>query len=173
MFIEASRSDGTGKLAVTGNLGDIIKEACHLAYAWVKSNGKSLGITTISTNDVHLHFPAGSVPKDGPSAGIATVVALVSMFLNIRIKPKTAMTGEISLSGQVLPVGGIKEKVLAAKRAGVCNVILPRKNAKDLDEIGLDVRDSLSFTFVGTIPEALNAAFGMSDFELPILKSLL
>ncbi|XP_074644979.1 lon protease homolog 2, peroxisomal-like isoform X2 [Tubulanus polymorphus] len=138
MYIEASRMDGEGKVKFTGKLGDVMKESASLALSWVRSNARLLYIQDASQlmkTDLHIHFPAGAVPKDGPSAGVAIVTVLVSLFTGQCVRSDTAMTGEITLRGLVLPVGGIKEKVLAAYRTGIHRVILPKKNKKDLWEI--------------------------------------
>ena len=139
LFIESSKSPGKGKLSITGNLGNVMKESSTIAMQFIKSNSKKLGIKSddLITNDVHIHVPEGATPKDGPSAGITMLTALVSLFSGRKVKSKLAMTGEITLRGKVLPVGGIKEKILAAKRAGIKEIILCEQNKKDVDEINL------------------------------------
>ena len=137
LFIEATKMDGEGKLLLTGQLGDVMKESAQAALSLVKSRAEALGIDPklFKKNDLHIHIPAGAIPKDGPSAGVTLFVALVSLLTNRRISKDVAMTGEISLRGLVLPVGGIKEKMLAAKRAGITCVLLPEMNRRDLEEI--------------------------------------
>uniref|UniRef100_A0A452TLX0 Lon protease homolog 2, peroxisomal n=1 Tax=Ursus maritimus TaxID=29073 RepID=A0A452TLX0_URSMA len=166
MFVEASRMDGEGQLTLTGQLGDVMKESAHLAISWLRSNAKTYGLTNASgsfdlldNTDIHLHFPAGAVTKDGPSAGVTIVTCLASLFSGRLVRSDVAMTGEITLRGLVLPVGGIKEKVLAAHRAGLKRVILPQRNEKDLEEIPGNVRQDLSFVTASCLDEVLNAAF--------------
>ncbi|MEE6500006.1 hypothetical protein FKM82_003665 [Ascaphus truei] len=166
MFVEASRMDGEGQLTLTGQLGDIMKESAHLAISWLRSNAKKYQLTNASgsfdlldNTDIHLHFPAGAVTKDGPSAGVTIVTCLASLFSGRLVCSDVAMTGEITLRGLVLPVGGIKAKVLAAHRAGLKRVIIPKRNEKDLEEIPLNVRRDLSFVMAGSLDEVLNAAF--------------
>lgn len=150
LFIEASASPGSGKLTITGQLGDVMKESAILAQSYLKTNADSLKIppSAFTEWDLHLHVPAGSVPKDGPSAGVSILSAMTSIFTQRKVKSSVALTGEITLRGAVLPVGGIKEKVLAARRAGIKHVLLPRKNEKDVREIEQDVIDGLSFTYL-------------------------
>lgn len=164
LFIEATRMAGKGSLILTGKLGEVMKESAQTALSWVRSKAMDLGIIEegkenfLDKNDVHIHFPAGAIPKDGPSAGVAIITALVSLFTGKRAKPNVAMTGEVTLRGLVLPVGGIKEKVLAAHRAGIKYVILPARNQKDLDEIPKNVRDEIKFVYVKNVDEVLDAA---------------
>ncbi len=150
LFIEASASKGSGKLNITGQLGDVMKESAMLAISYLKANAESLGIPHDAFKywDLHIHVPAGAVPKDGPSAGLALMSAIASIFTQRKVKGDIAMTGEITLRGQVLPVGGIKEKVLAAKRAGIKKVILPHKNEKDVAEIEKDVIGNLKVEYL-------------------------
>uniref|UniRef100_A0A5F5Q0H9 Lon protease homolog 2, peroxisomal n=4 Tax=Equus TaxID=9789 RepID=A0A5F5Q0H9_HORSE len=166
MFVEASRMDGEGQLTLTGQLGDVMKESAHLAISWLRSNAKKYHLTNASgsfdlldNTDIHLHFPAGAVTKDGPSAGVTIVTCLASLFSGRLVRSDVAMTGEITLRGLVLPVGGIKDKVLAAHRAGLKRVILPQRNEKDLEEIPGNVRQDLSFVTASCLDEVLNAAF--------------
>lgn len=166
MFVEASRMDGEGQLTLTGQLGDVMKESAHLAISWLRSNAKKYHLTNASGNfdlldntDIHLHFPAGAVTKDGPSAGVTIVTCLASLFSGRLVRSDVAMTGEITLRGLVLPVGGIKDKVLAAHRAGLKQVIIPQRNEKDLEEIPGNVRQDLSFVTASCLDEVLNAAF--------------
>ncbi|WFC98731.1 endopeptidase La [Malassezia yamatoensis] len=159
---------GDAKLRLTGSLGDVIRESAELAFSWVKSHAFALGITAdraseFPKNDVHLHLPAGATPKDGPSAGVAMTCALVSLYLRVPLDPNLAMTGEITLRGHVTPVGGIKEKVLGAHRAGIRKVVLPFRNRKEYEQdLPVKVRNDLQVVFVRTIHEALAAVFGMS-----------
>ena len=160
LFIEASRVNGEGRLIMTGQLGDVMKESAQAALTLVKASAPRLGLASrlFDTHDVHLHVPAGAIPKDGPSAGVAMFVALASLFGDRPIKPDVAMTGEISLRGLVLPVGGIKEKVLAAQRAGVKTVLLPSRNRKDLVDIPQETREALHFVWLDHVDQALEAA---------------
>ncbi|XP_029882298.1 lon protease homolog 2, peroxisomal isoform X1 [Aquila chrysaetos chrysaetos] len=166
MFVEASRMDGEGQLTLTGQLGDVMKESAHLAISWLRSNAKRYQLTNTSgsfdlldNTDIHLHFPAGAVTKDGPSAGVTIVTCLASLFSGRLVCSDVAMTGEITLRGLVLPVGGIKDKVLAAHRAGLKRIIIPRRNEKDLEEIAVNVRQDLTFVMASCLDEVLNAAF--------------
>uniref|UniRef100_A0A8C9DGI4 Lon protease homolog 2, peroxisomal n=1 Tax=Prolemur simus TaxID=1328070 RepID=A0A8C9DGI4_PROSS len=166
MFVEASRMDGEGQLTLTGQLGDIMKESAHLAISWLRSNAKKYQLTNafgsfdlLDNTDIHLHFPAGAVMKDGPSAGVTIVTCLASLFSGRLVRSDVAMTGEITLRGLVLPVGGIKDKVLAAHRAGLKQIIIPRRNEKDLEGIPGNVRQDLSFVTASCLDEVLDAAF--------------
>ncbi|KAG7333255.1 hypothetical protein KOW79_003390 [Hemibagrus wyckioides] len=166
MFVEASRMEGEGQLTLTGQLGDVMKESAHLAISWLRSNAKIYQLTNMAGSadplegtDIHLHFPAGAVTKDGPSAGVTIVTCLASLFSGRLVRSDVAMTGEITLRGLVLPVGGIKDKVLAAHRAGLKRVILPKRNEKDLEEIPAHIRAELDFVLASTLDEVLNAAF--------------
>ncbi|TMA56089.1 MAG: endopeptidase La, partial [Deltaproteobacteria bacterium] len=160
LFVEATKMAGDGKLILTGQLGDVMKESAQAALSLVKSRAETLGIDSdiFKKNDVHIHIPAGAIPKDGPSAGVTLFVALVSLLTGRRISKDVAMTGEISLRGLVLPVGGIKEKMLAAKRAGISTVLLPELNRRDLEEIPAAGRDGIRFEFLKTADEALRLA---------------
>lgn len=162
LFIEATRVPGTDRLILTGQLGDVMKESAQAALTLVKSQTVALGISPSSFEhiDVHLHVPAGAIPKDGPSAGVSMFIALASLFSQRAVRPDVAMTGEISLRGLVLPVGGIKEKVLAALRAGVRTVLLPARNRKDLHDIPADARAQLEIIWLERVDEALVAALG-------------
>lgn len=164
LFIEATRIQGNGKLILTGQLGDVMKESAQAALTLVKARANSLGIpaTVFDGMDVHLHVPAGAIPKDGPSAGVAMFIALTSLFTNRPVRHDVAMTGEISLRGLVLPVGGIKEKILAAQRAGIQTVLLPARNRKDLHDVPESVRETMHFVFMETADDALRAAL---DFD--------
>src|SRR6187455_2051454 len=160
LFIEVTRMFGTGKMQLTGQLGDVMKESAHAALSHLRSNAEKHGIPKdfLEKSDVHIHIPAGAMPKDGPSAGITMFTALVSLMTGIRVRHDVAMTGEISLRGRVLPIGGIKEKTLAAHRAGIKRVILPDRNKADLEEVPQEVRDELEFVFVHKLDEVLEAA---------------
>jgi ATP-dependent Lon protease len=160
LFIEATRVAGSGQLILTGQLGDVMKESARAALTLVKSRAADLGIAASMFEgvDVHLHVPAGAIPKDGPSAGVAMFLALASLFADRGVKPDVAMTGEISLRGLVLPVGGIKEKVLAAQRAGVKCVLLPLRNKKDLRDIPETTRAAIEFVWLDSVDDALRAA---------------
>lgn len=160
IFLEATKMKGKGKTAMTGQLGDVMKESAQTAISFVRANAEALGVDPDFAEkfDVHLHVPAGSVPKDGPSAGVAMLTALVSLLSGRRVKPNVAMTGEITLRGLVLPVGGIKEKVLAAHRAGIKTVVLPDRNKKDKPDIPEEIRDELELIFVKRMEEVLEAA---------------
>ncbi len=160
LFIEATRVPGNDRLILTGQLGDVMKESAQAALTLIKSQARTIGIPAgaLEHVDVHLHVPAGAIPKDGPSAGVAMCVALASLFANRPVRPDVAMTGEISLRGLVLPVGGVKEKVLAALRAGVRTVLLPARNRKDLVDIPDEARRALQFVWLESVEQALGAA---------------
>src|ERR1700754_3514871 len=160
LFIEATRMFGTGKLQLTGQLGDVMKESAHAALSYVRTNAEKYGIPKdfLEKSDLHVHIPAGGMPKDGPSAGITMFTAIVSLLTGIRIRHDVAMTGEISLRGRVLPIGGLKEKTLAAHRAGIKRVLVPERNKADLDEVPKEIRDELEFVFVSKLDEVLEAA---------------
>jgi ATP-dependent Lon protease len=162
LFAEASRVAGNGRLILTGQLGEVMKESAQAALTLVKAHGPGLGLgpEVFRRNDVHIHVPAGAIPKDGPSAGVAIFIALASLAMGTPVRSDCAMTGEISLRGLVLPVGGIKEKVLAALRAGITTVLLPARNEKDLDEIPEDTRRQLNFVWLNTVDDAVLAAIG-------------
>jgi ATP-dependent Lon protease len=161
LFIESIKTRGKKGLILTGLLGDVMKESCQAALSHLKTkkNLWRLNEQTFSDQDIHIHIPSGAIPKDGPSAGLAVVMSLASLFRNEAIDPKVAFSGEITLTGRVLPVGGMREKVIAAKRAGIKKTILPQENEKDLKEIPKHVRSGLSFRFVSTIDQALDIVF--------------
>ena len=161
LFVECIRSEGKGMLSTTGNLGDVMKESATIAHQWLKANAKLLGMTTaqVKKYDLHIHVPEGAIPKDGPSAGITMVSAMASALTSKKVKSKIAMTGEMTLRGKVLPVGGIKEKILAAKRAGVETIILSDDNRKDISEIKPIYIEGLKFKYVKTIDEVLDFIF--------------
>ena len=160
LFVEATRIPGSGRLILTGQLGDVMRESAQAALSLVKSRLDRLGIdpATIEKSDIHIHVPAGAIPKDGPSAGVAMTMAIVSLLTNRTIRNDTAMTGEISLRGLVLPVGGIKEKTAAAARAGLTRVMLPARNRRDIDDVSPDAKAKLEFVFLETIDDAVAAA---------------
>jgi ATP-dependent Lon protease len=160
LFVEATRMDGNGKLKVTGQLGDVMKESASIAHSYVRSKSGNLEIEpqVFKETDVHLHVPAGAIPKDGPSAGVAMVLAQASLYSNRIVRSNVGMTGEVTLRGRVLPVGGIKMKILAAHRAGLNMVILPKRNKKDLEDVPDEVRDTMKFILVDRIDEAIEAA---------------
>jgi ATP-dependent Lon protease len=160
LFIEAQTSEGKGELKLTGNLGNVMKESASTALTWVQTNAKKIGIdpALFTSKNVHVHVPEGAVPKDGPSAGITMMTALTSAFTGRKIKPFLAMTGEITLRGQVLPVGGIKEKVLAAKRSGIKEIIMCWQNEKDVEEINPKFISGIHFHYVKTMTQVLDIA---------------
>ena len=162
LFIEATRVPGGGKLILTGQLGDVMKESGQAAMSLIKSRAVSLGIdpALFEKSDVHIHVPAGATPKDGPSAGVAMFLALASLVTGRAVRSDTAMTGEISLRGLVLPIGGVKEKVLAAMRAGITRVMLPARNRKDLRDVPQEVRDRLEFVWLESVDDAIREAIG-------------
>ena len=167
LFIEATRMKGQSKLRLTGQLGDVMRESAELAFSYVKSKARELGISQdgFESEEVHVHVPAGAIPKDGPSAGVAMVMAMVSLFTGQPVKTGVGMTGEVTLRGRVMPVGGIKMKILAAHRAGLNTVILPKRNERDLDDLPDDVREAISFVLVDTIDEAVRAAVPIQAVE--------
>ncbi len=160
IFVEATKMRGEKGLTLTGQLGDVMKESAQAALAYVRSKSKELGIEEdfFAKNDIHIHVPAGAIPKDGPSAGITMFIALTSLLTNKPVRSDIAMTGEITLRGLVLPVGGIKEKVLAGMRAGIRTIILPKKNEKDLEEIPEHIRNQMNFKFIQRMDEAIELA---------------
>src|SRR5437763_12244604 len=158
LFVEANVMKGKGGFTITGQIGQVMQESMQAALTWVRSNARELGIEEgfFADHDIHIHVPAGAIPKDGPSAGVTMATALVSLLRERPVRPLTAMTGEITLSGNVLPVGGIKEKVLAAKRAGVHDVILPAEHKMNVEEdLSPEQLENLKVHFVKTIDEAL------------------
>jgi ATP-dependent Lon protease len=160
LFIESSLAKGNGKVIVTGNLGDVMKESATIALAYLKSNAEQLGIDSrlFTSYDINIHVPQGAIPKDGPSAGVTLLTALTSLFTQKKVAPKLAMTGEITLRGKVLPVGGIKEKILAAKRAKITNILLCDKNRKDIEEIEAHYLKGMTFHYVQEMSEVLELA---------------
>ncbi|MFM2417577.1 MAG: hypothetical protein RL385_2300, partial [Pseudomonadota bacterium] len=160
MLIESIRMPGKGMVHLTGQMGDVMKESAAAAFTYLRARARSMGLDPdfLSKIDVHVHLPQGAIPKEGPSAGIAILVSLASMLTGIKVRPDVAMTGEITLRGNVLRVGGIKDKVLAAHRAGVAHVVLPRQNEPDLDEVPAEVRNALTIHLVSRIDEVLPLA---------------
>jgi len=160
VFIEATKMKGKGELKLTGQLGEVMRESAQAALSYIRANAEQLGIDPdfFSNHDIHIHVPEGAIPKDGPSAGVTIVTALASLLTDTPVQPDLAMTGEITLRGKVLPVGGIRQKVLAAHRAGIKTVILPKRNEKDLEELPQNVREALRFEFVEEISQVLEIA---------------
>jgi ATP-dependent Lon protease len=160
LFIEATRMAGKKGLTLTGHLGDVMKESAQAALSYIRSRADRLGIPAdfFENCDLHIHVPAGAIPKDGPSAGITMATALASLLTGRPIRSHLAMTGEMTLRGRVMPIGGVKEKVLAARRAGVTTIILPQRNEKDLEDVPANVQQELQFHFVETIDEVLDIA---------------
>ena len=161
LFIEASAYPGKGKLTVTGQIGDVMQESALAALSWVRSHTKAMGLPEdwFETHDLHIHVPAGAVPKDGPSAGVTMATAIASLVREEPVADDVGMTGEITLTGQVLPIGGIREKSLAAQRAGLKRVILPRENVPELSELPPETRSALEFIPASTIEDVFAAAF--------------
>ena len=160
LFIEATRMPGKGGLMLTGSLGEVMKESAQTALSFLRSQAKSLHIDLSDYNqyDIHIHVPAGATPKDGPSAGVTVVAALASLLTHRRVRSDVAMTGEISLRGRVMRVGGIKEKVMAAARFGIKHLILPEQNTTDWNDVPAEVRNKLKVTFIRNISELLPLA---------------
>jgi ATP-dependent Lon protease len=160
LFIESSIAKGRGRLSITGNLGDVMKESATIAMAYLKANAEDFGVDyrLFESHDVHIHFPEGAIPKDGPSAGISILTSLASLFTQRKLRSHLAMTGEITLRGEVLPVGGIKEKILAAKRASITDIIISRRNEKDINEIREDYLKGLTFHYVDQMMEVIKVA---------------
>ena len=169
--VEVNVMDGSGKLELTGNLGDVMKESAHAALSYIRANAETLGVPTdfYKTKDIHVHFPEGAVPKDGPSAGITVCTAMISALTGISVRRDVAMTGEISLRGRVLAIGGLKEKTMAALRHGITTVIIPKDNERDLAEIDPTVRKSLNFISVQTIDAVLDAALNRKAEIVPTI----
>jgi ATP-dependent Lon protease len=160
LFVEATKMPGKGKLTLTGQLGDVMKESATAALSYVRANAERFGVSRnfVDDNDIHIHVPAGAMPKDGPSAGVTMLTALVSLLTGVRVRHEVAMTGEITLRGRVLPIGGLKEKVLAAHRAGIKRVIVPERNRADLDEVPDEVKKTIEFVFASKMDEVIEAA---------------
>jgi len=166
LFIECTKMVGKGGLALTGKLGDVMKESAHAAMSYLRTNAERLGVNPnfLEKSDIHIHVPDGAMPKDGPSAGVTMLVALTSLMTGIRVRNDTAMTGEATLRGLVLPVGGIKEKMLAAHRAGIKRIIMPEKNKKDMVDVPEQAKKDMEFFFVGRMDQALDLALEKSPF---------
>jgi ATP-dependent Lon protease len=163
VFVESKVMPGTGKLTLTGQLGDVMKESAQAALGFVRSRSSEIGLKEdyFNKHDIHIHVPAGAVPKDGPSAGVAMATSLVSALTNRKVDSGVAMTGEITLTGQVLPIGGVKEKVLGARRAGIHRVILPARNKPDvLEDVPAEARKDMKFTYVDELSQVLREALG-------------
>ncbi len=172
LFIEATAMPGGKGLTLTGQLGDVMKESASAALSFIRSHAKALGVDErfFESNDIHIHIPAGAIPKDGPSAGVTMLTALVSLLSGTPVRKDLAMTGEITLRGQVLPVGGIKEKVLAAHRAGITTLVLPKWNEKDLEDIPQKVRGQITFHFADKMLEVLDIALGWGVAKKPVSR---
>jgi len=162
LTVEATRMKGKGQLTLTGQLGDVMQESARIASSYVRSKARQLGVdpAVFEETDVHLHVPAGAIPKDGPSAGLAMTLAMASLFSGRPVRTGLGMTGEVTLRGRVLPVGGIKMKVLAARRAGLDTVLLPSRNQPDADDIPEEVRSSMKLIFIDRIDHALEVSLG-------------
>jgi ATP-dependent Lon protease len=160
LFIEATRMPGARGFQVTGSIGNVMQESARAALSYVRSRAEAMQLPDefFEKNDIHMHIPGGATPKDGPSAGVTMATALVSLISGRKVKPHLGMTGEITLRGQVLPIGGVKEKILAAHRNGLRTVILPKRNKFDLDDVPDEIKNSMEFIFVDTVDEVLNAA---------------
>ncbi len=167
LFIEATRMKGNGQLTLTGQLGDVMRESAQIAYSYVRSNADQLNVDPelFEKMNVHVHVPAGAIPKDGPSAGVTMLMAMASLFSGRPVRGDVGMTGEVTLRGRVLPVGGIKMKILAGHRAGITTIILPKRNERDLDELPEDVRNAMTFVPVEQIDEAIKVAFLSEETE--------
>ena len=172
--VEVNVMDGTGKLELTGNLGDVMKESAHAALSYIRANSQKLGIAPdfYKTKDIHVHFPAGAVPKDGPSAGVTVTTAMVSALTHIPVRRDIAMTGEVSIRGRVLPIGGLKEKTMAALRHGISTVIIPEDNRRDLEEIDQTVRKQLNFITATTVDTVLDAALKRNSEIIPAMMDI-
>jgi len=168
LFVEAADMPGNGGLVLTGQLGDVMKESARIALTYVKSHSSELGIDdhALDGRDVHVHVPAGAIPKDGPSAGITMVTAIASLLTRRPVKSSIGMTGEVTLQGRVLPIGGLKQKVLAAHAAGLTEVVVPERNEPDLDDVPADVREHMRFHIVGTVDQVL--ALALESRELAV-----
>jgi ATP-dependent Lon protease len=164
LFVEAASMPGSGGLVLTGQLGDVMKESARIALTYVKSHALDLGIDerALDGRELHVHVPAGAIPKDGPSAGITMVTAIASLLTRRLVKSTVAMTGEVTLQGRVLPIGGLKQKVLAAHAAGLTEVIVPERNEPDLQDVPADVRDQMQFHIVGTVDQVIQHALESS-----------
>jgi ATP-dependent Lon protease len=168
LFVEAASMPGQGGLVLTGQLGDVMKESARIALTYVKSHARELGIDerALDGREVHVHVPAGAIPKDGPSAGVTMVTAIASLLTRRPVKGTIGMTGEVTLQGRVLPIGGLKQKVLAAHAAGLTEVIVPERNQPDIDDIPSDVRDQMRFHIVATVDQVLALALEPTELAL-------
>jgi ATP-dependent Lon protease len=173
LFVEASAYAGRGRLKVTGQLGEVMQESAQAAHSWVRSHAGQLGLPEdwFAEHDIHVHVPAGAVPKDGPSAGITMATAIVSLISGRPVSEYVGMTGEITLTGQVLPIGGVRDKVLAAQRAGLRTVVLPRENEPDLEELPAETRDAISFVLADSIDEVLDTALDGRRAEPAVVRA--
>jgi ATP-dependent Lon protease len=160
LFVEASSSDGEPGLTITGQLGEVMQESAQIALSYVRAHGDDLGLPPVALEHkrIHVHVPAGAIPKDGPSAGVTMTTAIVSLLSGRPVRPEVGMTGEITLQGKVLPIGGVKQKVLAAHRAGLTEVVLPARNEADLEDVPEAVRDQMTFHLAAGIDEVLDRA---------------
>jgi ATP-dependent Lon protease len=160
LFVEATGMPGGRGFQVTGSVGNVMNESARAALSYVRSRADKLGLNEefFNKSDIHLHIPSGAQPKDGPSAGVTIATALVSLVSNRKMKPQVGMTGEITLRGQVLPIGGVKEKVLAGNRIGLRTIILPKRNEQDLDDVPEEIKKTMKFVFVESVDEVLDAA---------------
>jgi ATP-dependent Lon protease len=165
LFVEAAKMRGKGQLVLTGQIGDVMKESAQAAFSVVRSNAAKwkLDAEMFAKHDFHLHVPAGAVPKDGPSAGVAMFTALVSLLTNEPVRPDVAMTGEITLKGLVLPIGGLKEKVLAAKQAGISTVVAPQRNKRDVEDLPREAKRGMKFVYIAKADEVLKTALASGD----------
>jgi ATP-dependent Lon protease len=169
LFIEATAYPGKGHLTITGQLGEVMQESAQAALSWVRAHTKELGVDEdwFTKHDVHIHVPAGAVPKDGPSAGVTMATAIASLVRDQPVSDEVGMTGEITLTGQVLPIGGVREKALAAQRAGLKRVIIPRENEPDLSELPPETREALDFVLADAVEDVFAAAFDGSGSRKP------
>jgi ATP-dependent Lon protease len=167
LHIEVVTVQGTGKIQITGKLGDVMQESVKAALSYVRCISDQLGIDAIwySKNDIHIHVPEGATPKDGPSAGVTMVTALASAISGIKVKQDLAMTGEVTIRGRVLPIGGLKEKILAAKQAGIIQVVIPEKNRKDLQDLTDDIKDGIEIFPCSKVDEVLRLALALDNPE--------
>jgi ATP-dependent Lon protease len=173
LFVEASRMAGTGSLTLTGQLGDVMKESARAALSWLRTHAKEYSIDPdfFKNAELHVHVPSGAIPKDGPSAGVTMATALASVMTGRPVRGDIAMTGEITLSGRVLPIGGVKEKVLAARRAGIRDIIVPKQNAKNVNEdLTAEVRKDLTIHFASSIDEVLALALQPASSDVRPVK---
>ena len=171
LFIESSLTQGTGKLTLTGKLGEVMKESAITALTYLKAHAQDfkIDVRLFDKYDVHIHVPAGAVPKDGPSAGVTILTSLTSLFTQRKVKSQLAMTGEITLRGRVLPIGGVKEKILAAKRAGITDILLPESNRKDVEDIAKIYTKGLKFKYVSDMMDVVKYSLTKDKVANPIL----